>query len=223
MPQYDPQVIYVDDGGADVLTTALVTFGMFVLIDEIFDDDDHWHGYWGCRNCGGWGGGPIIINPDIDIDIDGDVHIGDDIGWKPEPKRQQEARDKIADKRGPDGATRLPLDKPASRGDALRGQLADKSGAADIARDRSKMPDVNRPSARPDTAKKDAIARTGKKPAAAKPSVKKPAAKPETRQPAARAPAKRAPSAMSKRAPAPKSRAGSNRGKASGAKHRGRR
>jgi len=52
----------------------------------------------GLRNCGGWGGGPIIRDPDIDID--GNVNIGnevdlDDIGWQPDDTRRDEARDRI--------------------------------------------------------------------------------------------------------------------------------
>ena len=55
VPQYDPQVVYAPSAG-DALATGLVVFGTVALISEIFDDDDDWHGYWGCRDCGGWGG-----------------------------------------------------------------------------------------------------------------------------------------------------------------------
>jgi hypothetical protein len=75
VPQYNPQVVY-DNSLSNALITGAVTFGTIALIGEIFDDDDDWYGYWGCRNCGGWGGGPIIRDPDIDIDVDGDVNIG---------------------------------------------------------------------------------------------------------------------------------------------------
>jgi hypothetical protein len=75
VPQYNPQVVY-DNSLTDALVVGAVTFGTIALIDEIFDDDDDWNDYWGCRNCGGWGGGPIIRDPDIDIDVDGDVNIG---------------------------------------------------------------------------------------------------------------------------------------------------
>jgi hypothetical protein len=75
VPQYNPQVVY-DNSLTDVLVTGAITFGTVALISEIFDDDDDWDDYWGCRNCGGWGGGPIIRDPDIDIDVDGNVNIG---------------------------------------------------------------------------------------------------------------------------------------------------
>lgn len=69
VPQYDTQTVYSNNTG-DILGTALITFGTIAIIDEIFDNDDPWNDYWGCRNCGGWGGGPIYRNPDIDIDVD---------------------------------------------------------------------------------------------------------------------------------------------------------
>jgi hypothetical protein len=75
VPQYNPQVVY-DNSLSNALITGAVTFGTVALISEIFDDDDDWDNYWGCRNCGGWGGGPIIRDPDIDIDVDGNVNIG---------------------------------------------------------------------------------------------------------------------------------------------------
>lgn len=243
VPQYDSQTVFVQDNSTDVLGNVLIVFGAAILIDAIFDNDDHWHGYWGCRNCAGWGGRPIYRNPDIDIDIDGNVNIGNrvDIGqgkdrrpdgsWQPEPRRQQEARNKISQKRGPDGATRMKTRKGDARGDEMRQQLSAKTGAADIARDKSKIPGVNRPSTRPSTRpsarpgsnRQDAIARTAQKPAQAKAPVRKPAAKPAKRKPAAHAPAKRNHSAMQQRAPAQRSRAASNRGRASGGGHRGRR
>lgn len=236
VPQYDSQTVYVQDNSNDGLTNALIVFTIVALIDDIFDDHNHWHGYWGCRNCGGWNGRPIIRNPDIDIDIDGNVDIGNrvdlgdrrpDGGWKPEPRRQQEARDKIADRRGPDGATRLPANRPDARGDDLRNQLTAKTGAADITRDKSKIPSIDRPTTRPGGSKKDAIARTGQKPgnkpAQARLQVKKPAARPATRKPAARAKPQRKPSAMKQRAPAQRSRAASGRGRSGGGAHRGRR
>jgi hypothetical protein len=79
VPQYDPQVVYAQDNSnlvTDALTTGLITYGTFTVLDAIFDDDDDWDDYWGCRNCAGWGGGPIYRNPDVDIDVDGNVNIG---------------------------------------------------------------------------------------------------------------------------------------------------
>jgi hypothetical protein len=161
VPQYNPQVVY-DTTLSDVLITGAVTFGTIALISEIFDDDDDWNDYWGCRNCGGWGGGPIIRNPDIDIDMNGNVNIGNrldiaggdrlnvdrdtisidrdrietDIGWRPDAAKSGEARDRIAARRDEGGATTLPLERPASDADALRDRLSAQTGTRDITRDR---------------------------------------------------------------------------------------
>ncbi|MGI9368551.1 MAG: DUF3300 domain-containing protein [Ruegeria sp.] len=144
VPQYDPATVYTGPSVGDVAGAALLTFGAVALIDEIFDDDDDWNDYWGCKNCGGWGGGPIIDNPSIDIDIDGNVNIGneidlgdrDDIGWKPDPDRQDKAKDKIADRKGPEGRpSTMPVDRADGRTDELRSKLSKESGAADISRD----------------------------------------------------------------------------------------
>jgi hypothetical protein len=174
VPQYDPQVVY-DNSLTDALVVGAVTFGTIALIDEIFDDDDDWYGYWGCRNCGGWGGAPIIRNPDVDIDVDGNVNIGNrvdieggdrlnvdrdninvdrdrvnvdrdnvnidrdrtenDFGWRPDPDKSGEARDKIASRQGAGGATTLPLTRPSSDTDALRDRLSSQTGTRDISRD----------------------------------------------------------------------------------------
>jgi hypothetical protein len=181
VPRYDPQVVY-DNSLSDALITGAVTFGTIALISEIFDDDDDWNDYWGCRNCGGWGGGPIIRDPDIDIDVDGNVNIGNrldidrgdrlnvdrdnldidrdnignNVGWRPDPDRSGEARDKIAARRDEGGATRLPIERQASDADALRDRLSRETGARDITRDRdvgqiresvaAERPALNRPS-----------------------------------------------------------------------------
>lgn len=159
VPQYDTEVVYADNSNivGDAITTALITYGTFTILDAIFDDDDDWDDYWGCRNCAGWGGGPIYRNPDIDIDVDGNVNIGNrvDLGdrdidlsdrdvsigdrgpdgaWRPDASSQNEARDKIAAKRDSDGASKLPVKKSESRGDELRGKLSGATGAADISR-----------------------------------------------------------------------------------------
>lgn len=121
IPDYEPSVVYANPVGS-VVAAGLVFFGTVALIDEIFDDDDHWNGYWGCRNCGGWDNGAIIRNPDIDINVDGNVNIGNDanIAWKPDNAKVVASRNQIAAKRGADGATKLGLDRPASRSDELR-------------------------------------------------------------------------------------------------------
>jgi hypothetical protein len=250
VPQYDPQVVYAQpvtnsNVVGDAIVTGAIAFGTFALIDAIFDDDDDWNSYWGCRNCGGWGGGPIYRNPDIDIDVNGNVNIGNrvdidktdirnrvdrasDGSWKPNERKTSTAREKIAAKRGPEGATKLPIQRKPARSDELRNKLSAKSGAADIARPGAlpaleNRPSIQRPSARPDVAKKAAAAKTlpnrpqVNRPAAAKkPAIKKPAT---IKKPAA---VKR-PKATAKRAPANRAKAASRRGGGGGAKLRARR
>lgn len=135
VPQYDPQVVYSDTSNnvGDAVAGSLIAFGTVALISEIFDDDDDWGHYWGCRNCGGWGGRPIYRNPDVDIDVGGNVNIGNkfkpdlngrpDHGWHPDQSHADMARDRIANHRKPDGTTKLPLDRPPSRSDELRNKL----------------------------------------------------------------------------------------------------
>lgn len=229
VPEYDADEVY-DNALGDALLTGALIFGSFAVIDAIFDDDDDWNDYWGCRNCGGWGGGPIIRNPDIDIDIDGDVNIGsnnNDLGWRPDADREKEARDKISTRRDDGGATKLPVDKTASRpattrGDELRGQLSDRTGAPDIARPAAggAASQIDRPAAnRPAADKADALRQTAAKPVAQKkPAVKKPSANKVT---AKKATPKK--SALNKKAPSKKTKAASNRGKSAKAKVKGRR
>jgi len=235
VPQYDSQTVYVQDNSNQALTNTLLFFGTAILINRIYHNNNHWHGYWGCRNCAGWGGKPIYRDPRVNIGRGGNVNIGNEINiggggdrgpggsWKPEPKRQQEARNKISNKRGPDGATRMPVNRPDSRGDQMRQQLSTQSGARDISRDRGNQPGANRPSTRQGSSNRDAIARTGQRPSNASPPVRKPSTKPAARQPAARAPSNRQSSAMRQRAPAKQSRAASSRGRSGGGGKRGRR
>ena len=161
VPQYNPQVVY-DNSLSNALIMGAVTFGTVALISEIFDDDDDWNNYWGCRNCGGWGGNPIVRQPDIDIDFDGNVNIGNrlnieggdrlqidrdninidrdrvdaGIGWRPDPDKAGDARDKIAGRRSEGGATTLPIARPTQDADALRDRLSTQTGTRDITRDR---------------------------------------------------------------------------------------
>jgi hypothetical protein len=171
VPQYDTAAVYdtTTYGGSnsgDLWAAGLMGFATFALIDAIFDDDDDWNDYWGCRNCGGWNGGPIVRDPDIDIDVDGNVNIGNrvdidrdtikttidqndinidrndidigdrnrlDGGWTPDPARQQEARGKLADRKGAGTPTTLPARVP-DQGDDLRRKLSERTGTEDISR-----------------------------------------------------------------------------------------
>ncbi|MBO9450343.1 DUF3300 domain-containing protein [Tropicibacter sp. R16_0] len=188
VPQYEPETVYVDDGSdvGDAVAAGVITFATVALISEIFDDDDDWNDYWGCRNCGGWNGNPIIRNPDIDIDIDGDVNIGDrdNIGWDPGDERRDKARDEIGKRRG-DGATTMPVKKP-DRGDEMRQRLSKETGAADISR-----PGADRDVQRPD-ARRDAVDRTKAKAPNAPKQKAKAKAKVQSRPKQATRPAPRA-------------------------------
>lgn len=241
VPQYDPQVVYTDNNSnlvGDAIVTGAVAFGTFALIDAIFDDDDDWNDYWGCRNCGGWGGGPIYRNPNIDLDVDGNVNIGNDInigngdidrpnkGWAPDDRKKDQARDKIASRKDEGGKTKLPINKGENSSDALRSKLSQKSGA----------PDISRPGSQ---AKTEAVRKTmkdGGKPKVNRPTpskaVKKPAKKPAVRKPSAakshvkktsKPKAVKKPKATRKKSSGQKARKASQRGKASGkkAKRRG--
>ncbi|MEY8118904.1 DUF3300 domain-containing protein [Falsihalocynthiibacter sp. BN13B15] len=193
VPQYDSNVVYVQESNStnDVLTAGLIGFGSYLVLDAIFDNNDPWNDYWGCRNCGGWGGGPIYRNPNIDIGVDGNVNIGNKIGnnngnnlgknngdrsragnfggWQPDERRKKDAQKKITNKRGPNGATTLPAKTP-NRGDDMRANLAKSTGTKDISRvqkPRDAVAKSKRPAgaAKVGTAnKKAAVNRTGAPP-----------------------------------------------------------
>ncbi|MBU3031754.1 DUF3300 domain-containing protein [Paracoccus marinaquae] len=147
VPSYDPNVVYRPGSGvSDALMAGAIGFGTFAVMDAIFDDDDDWDNYWGCGHCAGWGGGPVIRDPDIRIDgnviAGNDIRFDDtaigqkirdrdaDIGWKPDSQKRQAAKDRIARHRGPDGKTKLPVRKDASRGAELQKRLNQTDHAA---------------------------------------------------------------------------------------------
>lgn len=247
VPQYDSDVVYVQDSNSsgDLLTAGLIGFGSYLVLDAIFSNDDPWNNYWGCRNCGGWNGNPIHRNPNIDIDVDGNVNIGNNIGnnngdkikdkrndgWEPDPKRQKEAQKSISDKRGPDGERKVP-DKKQNRGDSLRSDLSKKTGTKDISKAKNPRDSVERAGnidrGTNGAAKKNAaVNRTGNAPKkggsgskaqAVKKSgaVKKPAA---AQRPKAQAKPK-ANSAMQKRPTQHRAKSGGSRGRASAGRGR---
>lgn len=258
VPQYNPETVYTGPSTGDVVGAALLTFGTVALIDEIFDDDDDWYDYWGCRNCGGWGGGPIYRNPDIEIDVDGNVNIGNDIdlgdrtdiGWKPDAGRQQEARDKIAAHKRPEGGRGdLPVNRPEGRTDELRAKLSRESGSADISQERAaaagagagavaggalanrgngnkSLPQVNRGNVDQDraAAKQQAIDRTKRPDTAKKPVAKRPqtAKKPQAKKAATtqRKTSAAKGQAMKKKASGNRTQSASKRGHAAKGKRR---
>ncbi len=213
VPTYDTKTVYVENNNNDALATGLILLTTFVLIDHIFDDHDHWHGYWGCRNCGGWGGRPIYNRPNIDIDINGDVNIGNNInrdkGWKPSKNDHRKAQDKIANRRGSDGKTKLTTRKSNSKSSDLRNKLTKTTGSRDISRGGAKnLPQIDKRKA---SARKTPISKRSK----AKPvkRAKAPTKKAYSRTTAK--PTKRNTSAMRKNANAPRARSAQKRGGAS--------
>ncbi|PCH70155.1 MAG: hypothetical protein COC12_08640 [Rhodobacteraceae bacterium] len=245
VPEYKTETVYVQstssgiDAG-DAVAAGLIAFGTFVVMDAIFNNNDPWHGYWGCRNCGGWHGRPVVINP-RNVNINGNVNIGNNVGWKAAPRRQEQARTQISRRSGPNGTRPVPV-KRSNRGDSMRSDLSRRSGAADISRRDNPAAGVNRPAKtqrpatqrpaaqrpaaqRPSAGQRPAAQRaiTGNRgsnaavnrtaaPAKARAPVKKPKA---ARAAPARAPSKPRGGAMNNRAAAPKARSGGSRGRAS--------
>jgi hypothetical protein len=213
VPTYDTKTVYVEDNSNDALAAGLILLTTFVLIDNIFDNDDHWHGYWGCRNCAGWGGRPIYNRPDIDIDINGDVNIGNDInrdkGWKPSDRDHKNAQDTIANRRGSDGKTKLTTRKSDSKSNDLRNKLTKSTGSRDISKGGAKkLPQADNRKA---SAKKTPINKRSK----AKPVNRTKAPAKKARSRTATKPAARKSSAMNKSASAPRTRSAQKRGGAS--------
>jgi len=82
-PTYVSEPVYYDDdpdwNAGGVVAAGAIAFGAALVIDEIFDDDDDWHGYWGPDEVHiDWDDGQIYDRPDRDIDIEGDVNIDRD-------------------------------------------------------------------------------------------------------------------------------------------------
>ncbi|MBV1926163.1 MAG: DUF3300 domain-containing protein [Rhodobacteraceae bacterium] len=218
VPQYDSNTVYVQDNNntGDAVAAGLILFSTFVVMDAIFDNNDPWHNYWGCHNCGGWNNQPIVYNPkNVNIDT-GNINIGNDIGWNPDKERKQKAQKDISDRRGPDGATKMAIDRP-DRGDEMRANLSRQSGAPDISRDSSPRAAVEK--SRPSGGHNQAVARTGasggnrnavQKPKTARAPTQKPSARAPTQKPSARGGG-----AMNHRSSAPKAHSGGSRGRAS--------
>jgi hypothetical protein len=164
VPQYNPNTVYASNLG-NVLAGTAVAFGTAALIDDIFDDDDGWDDYWGCHDCGGWNGRPPVVRQP-DINVDGNVRIGnrvdidrDNIAWKPDPRKVDQARTKLANHRGPEGRTRLPIKKGASEQDGLRQSIAARRSELGNAAP-ARRPQLDRPPKLTSAQKAKAIQRT---------------------------------------------------------------
>lgn len=147
VPQYNTETVYVSDSSNNNNNNdALLFFGSAILIGAIINNNnnDYWNGYWGCRNCGGWNGRPVHYRGG-DIDINGNVNIGNNVGnqWKPDRDKRKRGNDQIRDRKKRGGLDNRPGKKPGqmpglndrpSRGDQMRRDLGAKTGAKDISR-----------------------------------------------------------------------------------------
>ena len=176
VPTYDSKTVYTEtvteaptvvestsegfSTGA-LVTTGLLSFGAGMLVNEIFDNDDNWYGYWGPPRGGyyggyrppiGWGGGyvrprPLVggIGNDVNIDIDrnrvgvrgGDrfANIDNDGRWRPDDRRRNEARDKISNRKGRDGIASRSSARDRDR-DSLRKKLDTRGGGSQKLREK---------------------------------------------------------------------------------------
>lgn len=153
VPTYDSQAVYTTQATAApvvvdatsegfstgaLITTGLLSFGAGMLVNELFDDDDDWHGYWGpAYRPVGWGGGYVRPYPwrgggignDVNVNFDRNVNVVNvdrNGNWTPDRKRREQAQADIANRRS-GNATRPDR---APRDDAARADLKQKLGTA---------------------------------------------------------------------------------------------
>jgi uncharacterized membrane protein YgcG len=241
----DPQVVYVPTYTTSRVyyqpNTALI-FTTGIIIGSIWASNNRWNNYWGCRNCGGWNGGHIHHRP-TNINVNGNVNIGSgnrgNGNWSPDRGKQDRARNNISDRKssgrvgsGSGGKAKRPIDSSRpSRGDTMRRDLSNQSGARDISRpnaggnrpaaggDRAR-PSTNNRATRPSTGAASgnrtpskANRSTTKKPQAARPST--------SRQPTSRPTQQRSNSAMQSHGGGKAARSSKSRGAASHSRSRG--
>ena len=210
----DPEVVYVPTYDTNKVyyrnNDALIFFSAAIVVGAIYRSNHYWHGYWGCRNCGGYNGRPIHYRPG-GINVNGDVNIGNNVGnnWKPDQRRETRAKENLRERPSAGGRDRPNAggrDRPGagtgnvpslgdkrSRGDAMRQDLGNRTGAQDISRP------GNRPAAgqvgsgnRPNAGARPANNGAAKRPAAPTKNIApnksrtksaaRPAAKTQTRQ-----------------------------------------
>lgn len=237
----DPQVVYVP-----TYTTSsvyyrydpLITFTTGIIIGAIWANNNRWNNYWGCRNCGGWNGRPVHHRP-TNINVNGNVNIGNNVNvgnrgsgnWNPSDRQKDRARNNIGDRKAEGrpggGKTTRPLGREnGGRGDDMRRDLSNRSGARDISRpstggsrpsvgsaDRAR-PSTNNRSTRPSTGAASgnrtpnkANRSTTQKPKASKPST--------SRQPTKKSTQKRSNSSFQSHGGGKASRSSKSRGSAS--------
>ena len=244
-----PPVIATAETGystGDMVTTGAIAFGSALLINEIFDDDDDYHGYWGGPSHIDWNDGDFYPRPGVNIDGDvnidrGDINIDRDrIGstlpdrgdgsWKPSREQTDTAKRKLSErKRAGDGAAGA-RDKIKARGGSGDGGDAraklekaaagrEPGGGAVKSRDSALKPRAEGHKAAKKAADRGK-ASTGKAKvaAAAKPKAAKKISKPGGAKKAAPRKAPKKASALKKHSSGGKAKAAKNRGGKSRAK-----
>jgi uncharacterized membrane protein YgcG len=222
----DPQVVYVPTYTTSTVYyrhDPLVVFSTGIIIGSIWANNNRWNNYWGCRNCGGWRGGSIHHRPNAG----GNRGNGN---WNPSKNKKNKARSNISDRkvkgRSGGGKTNRPLNSnKGGRGDNMRRDLSNKSGARDISRPNAGGGDRGRASTgkkatRPSTGgasrnrtPNKANRSTTKRPKASRPSA--------SRQPTKKSSQKRSNSALRSHGGGKASRSSKSRGNASRSRSRG--
>ncbi|MFO1106266.1 MAG: DUF3300 domain-containing protein [Amaricoccus sp.] len=147
----------------DVLMTGAIAFGSALLLSEIFDDDDDWHGYWGGPPPIDWNDGDfypnrggINVNGDVNIDRDRtrvrikdgqignrDRPLSDRTGaWQPSPERKDEARQALAARKAAGGGA-------AGLGDKLTARSTESGARAKLEAAGKRTPQAGQFKAKP--------------------------------------------------------------------------
>jgi hypothetical protein len=168
----------------DALATGAIAFGSAMILNEIFDDDDDWDDYWRGPPRMDWDNDAFYPRPGINVDGDVNIDRGDRITnidrdrvnvdrkkigdvdrdrvniendgrWKPDDKRKNDARDKIAarDPGKPTPKKDREAGKLKGRGDGGRPAAADP----DDARAKLKAANAKRPPGKKDPGKATAL------------------------------------------------------------------
>ncbi|MBV1864585.1 MAG: DUF3300 domain-containing protein [Rhodobacteraceae bacterium] len=167
VPSYDPVVVYRRPAN-DVFVKSAIILSTAILIDNIFDKRHRWNGYWGCRNCAGWGGRPIHARPNAIYKNNGDVIINKNNNnsvWKPTKGQNKVARKKIlkrkaraakaknkAQKASVNKRTKIKKPKAInaktrnSNTGNLRKKLSTQTGSRDISKKKKKSGNAQQPS-----------------------------------------------------------------------------
>ncbi len=114
VPAYDAQTVYTqpvssttvekeDDTkytGGELALTGVMAFGAGMIVNEIFNDDDDWGGYWRGPPPVRWNDGGFYPRPggvnvggDVNINVDKNNNLGNrGNGWKPDQRQRDKAK-----------------------------------------------------------------------------------------------------------------------------------